>query len=451
MPWQRILATFLIGLLTGCGSGGGSSLTYSQTVTAYASEGLNSSAVGKTLSDAYSDFLLLDIATANPTTTDTKAAAFVTAFNNYNTHIQTLQSEASTTFDVPVTTNLSKFPTSKAPGTIGTTSGQTLSNLNDKLLAKKAECDLILADYNSITDIVVKAQKLSDYNACAVALQAEGAQEGFKITVVKAAGGVVGAAAVKGVLTYVGIAGIYFIGGATVTISAPAAAIIIIASSIGGGIIGSKAAGAIYDYCTSGSGTSSKGVSTRKSIGATEYCSVSSTSGVTGSPMTVVAAPGTGTLQVFVDGYAPVSIAGVTVTAGQSVTVNVTLVPLTSVTDSSTSDVTSANTQSTTTSSTTTASSCGGVLSITAANTPVAPSAGQTVSVTATLVPAVSGCTVTYQVHGTDGYSATASPTSNSAGQISFTIPGGAANVHDVVTISEASSAVEASLAYTFQ
>lgn len=442
-------------LVVSCGGGassGSSSLTYSQTVSAYTSEGLNSAALGKATSDAYSALLLHDIASADPATTNTKAAAFVTAFDAYTTHIENLQSYASTTFAVAVSTNLtSPQSVTKAPGTIGTTSGQTLVNLRDALDAKKLVCDAILADYNALTDLVAKAQKLSEYNQCALALQAQAAEAGFKITVVKAAGGVVGAAVVKGALGYIGVAGIYFIGGATVVVSAPAAAVIVIASSIGGGILGSKIAGAVYDYCTSGSGTSSKGLSVGKAIGSTEYCSVSSTSGVTGSPMSLVAAPGTGTLQVFVDGFAPVSIAGVTVAQGQTVTVNVTLVPLTDVTDSSATDIDSANSQSTSSSSTTTASSCAGVIGVTVDGSPVAPSAGQTVTVTATLVPVVSGCTMPYSVSGTDGYSASASPTSDAAGQMTFTIPGGAADVHDVVTISESASAVEASLAYTFQ
>ncbi len=440
-------------LLGACGSsdsGGTTTLTYSDTVKTYASDGINSSATGKTLSDAYNDFLLFDAANStDPNATDVKATAFVTAFTNYNTSIQNLQSYAATTFGISPTTN--DISVAKAPGTIGTTSGQTLASLQAKLEAKKADCDVILANYNSLTDPVAKALKLADYDKCAAALQAEAAAEGFKITVVKAAGGIVGAAAVKGVLTYVGLAGVYFIGGATVTVSAPAAAVVIIASSIAGGIIGSKAAGAIYDYCTSGSGTTSKGSRAEKSVGTTEYCSISSTSGITGAPMTLVAAPGTGTLQVFVDGYAPASIAGVTVAQGQTVTVNVTLVPLTSVTDSSSGDITTANNQTTDTSATTTASSCSDVVSITAANTPTAPAAGQSVAVTATLVPAISGCTIPYSVAGTDGYTQSASPTSNGSGQISFTIPGGAANVHDVVNISESASAVDTTLAYTFQ
>lgn len=448
---MRVAAGFMAVLFGACSSGGGggsTSLTYSDTVEAYASEGLNSSANGKALSDAYNDLLLLSISSADPNDTDTKATAFVDAFTDYNTHIQNLQSYASTTFDITPSADIS---TAKAPGTIGTTSASTLQSLQAKLEAKKADCGKILADYNSITDIVEKAQKLSDYNKCAVELQAMAAEDGFKITVVKAAGSVAGAAAVKGVLTYVGVAGVYFVGGATVTIGAPAAAVIIIAGTLVGGVIGSKAAGAIYDYCTSGSGSSSKGTVMRKAVGSAEYCSVSSTSGVTDQPMTLVAAPGTGTLQVFVDGYAPVSIGGISVAQGQTVTVNVTLVPLVDVTDDGSDVISSANDGTTSSSSTTTASSCSDVVSITAAGNPVAPSAGQSVAVTATLVPAKSGCTVPYSVAGTDGYSQSASPTSDSSGQIGFTIPGGAADVHDVVTISESASAVETTLAYTFQ
>lgn len=455
MRLRQVVSFVTVVAFCACGSGGSSgssSLTYSQTVTTYASEGLNSSATGKSLSDAYNDLLLQSISsTTDPTTTDAKLKAFVDAYNTYNTHIENLQSYAGTTYGISTSSDIAATTLGlKAPGTISNTSGQTIKDLNDKLQAKKAECDTILSNYNSLTDLVQKAEALRLYNLCAVDLQAMAAKEGFKITVVKAAGGIAGAAAVKGVLTYVGVAGIYFIGGATVTVSAPAAAVVILVATIGGGIIGSKAAGAIYDYCTSGSGTDSKGMAVAKGVTSGEYCAVSSTSGVTGSPMTVVAAPGTGNLQVFVDGYAPVSISGVAITQGQTVTVNVTLVPLTDVTDSSSGTISDANSQTTNSSSTSTASTCADIGSVIASSSPTDPSAGQTVSVTATLVPAISGCSVSYSVAGTDGYAASGTPTSDTSGQISFTIPGGAENVHDVVNISESSSGVETTLAYTF-
>lgn len=439
-------------LISACGgsSGSTSSLTYSQTVTALTDEGLASATKGNTVSDAYNALLTLDISASDVDVVDTTLKTFVDAFAAYNTNIQNVRSYGITTFAlsasesvVPPTSTKGK-PGTSVPGSVGMLAGQTLADFHDTLTAKKAACDAFLVTYKATnaSDLIARAEALQAYDKCAVELQALGAKEGFKIVVVKGAGGVVGGATGKIVGTMI----VYYAVGAA-ALATPAGLLVIAATTIGGGIIGSKTAGAIFDYCTGDAGTSS----TSKTIESGEYCTVASASGTTDTAMAMVTSPGTGTLQVFVEGYAPVSIAGVSVAAGQTLTVNVALEALTDVTDDSAGDVSDASTSTTTASAVATASSCADVVSVIATNVPVSPAAGQSVAVTATAIPVISGCTLSYTVAGTDDYAAASSPTTDAAGQITFTIPGGAANVHDVVTITESASGNTTTLGYAFQ
>lgn len=477
--YRLVIAMGVASLLTACGLAVetgeededddtvDSTLTYSQTVSAYADEGLDSATRGDTLNEAYNALLALDIANSDPDTTDATLAAFVDAFDAYNTNIQRVRSYATTTFELDTSENVTPLavikqgkPGTSVPGTVGMLAGQTLGDFHDKLTAKKAECDALLASYKSTSDIIKRAEILQAHNLCAVELQALGAKEGFKIVVVKAAGGTVGGATGKIVGTSIVY---YFVGAAA--LATPGGLLVVAATTIGGGILGSKISGAIFDYCTSSGGTdsSSKLVDSSDEVNAVvaagskavidsgEYCTVASASGTSGSPMAMVTSPGTGTLQVFVEGYAPVSIAGVTIAPGQTLTVNVTLEALADVTDDSSDDVGNASSSTTTASTTTTASSCAEVISVTADNAPAVPSSGDPVTVTATIIPVLSGCTVSYAISGTDGYSKSGSDTTDASGQIIFTIPGGAANVHDVVTISESASGSNTTLGYAFQ
>ncbi len=82
-----------------------------------------------------------------------------------------------------------------------------------------------------------------------------------------------------------------------------------------------------------------------------------------------------------------------------------------------------------------TASSCTEVQFVSGSPSPSDPGPGEGVTVTATLVPPVADCSISFSIVGTDGYSNSATNTSNASGQATFYIPGGAAGVVDNVTI----------------
>lgn len=60
------------------------------------------------------------------------------------------------------------------------------------------------------------------------------------------------------------------------------------------------------------------------------------------------------------------------------------------------------------------------------------------------------GCSISYSLVGTDGYTQSETLTTGSAGQISFNVPGGADGVHDSVSISELASGSTTHIGYTF-
>ena len=83
-----------------------------------------------------------------------------------------------------------------------------------------------------------------------------------------------------------------------------------------------------------------------------------------------------------------------------------------------------------------TASSCSEVEFVSGTPSPVDPAPGQGVTVTATLIPSIANCDISFTITGTDGYSNSATTSSDSSGQANFYIPGAAESVIDVVTIS---------------
>jgi hypothetical protein len=66
----------------------------------------------------------------------------------------------------------------------------------------------------------------------------------------------------------------------------------------------------------------------------------------------------------------------------------------------------------------------------------VDPGPGEGVTVTATTIPPMAGCIISFSIVGTDGYTNSASPTTDANGSATFYIPGGAEGVVDTVTIS---------------
>jgi len=95
------------------------------------------------------------------------------------------------------------------------------------------------------------------------------------------------------------------------------------------------------------------------------------------------------------------------------------------------------------------ANSCDDIKFVNGAASPSNPSPGQSVTVTATLMPAIAGCNIHFHIIGTDGYSKKETKTSNSNGQATFYIPGGAEEVFDKVTITS-SNGKQYIVTYTF-
>jgi len=82
-----------------------------------------------------------------------------------------------------------------------------------------------------------------------------------------------------------------------------------------------------------------------------------------------------------------------------------------------------------------TASSCSEVEFVSGTPSPANPAPGQGVTVTATLIPSIANCDISFTITGTDGYSDSATTSSNGSGQATFHIPGAEESVIDVVTI----------------
>lgn len=95
------------------------------------------------------------------------------------------------------------------------------------------------------------------------------------------------------------------------------------------------------------------------------------------------------------------------------------------------------------------ASTCSAVEFVTGSPSPVDPGPGVGVTVTGTLIPKVANCSISFSIVGTDGYSNSATKTSNSEGQATFYIPGGASGVFDKVTITS-SNGKTYTVSYTF-
>jgi hypothetical protein len=86
---------------------------------------------------------------------------------------------------------------------------------------------------------------------------------------------------------------------------------------------------------------------------------------------------------------------------------------------------------------------------------PADPGPGQTVIVTACVVPARADVVISFDIVGTDGFTKTESPATNGEGCADFSIPGGAENVVDVVTVTVGKqpsvlNPVTSSVTYTF-
>lgn len=149
------------------------------------------------------------------------------------------------------------------------------------------------------------------------------------------------------------------------------------------------------------------------------------------------------TITLAVDGYAPVTMTNFSLpSAGHNKTINITPVKLSEAQAGGTAEVCTID-------EVMKAGSCSNVEFITASPQPADPGPGEGVTVTATLIPMVAGCSISFSIAGTDGYSKSETKTTDSAGQASFYIPGGAEGVFDKVSITS-SNGKSYTVSYTF-
>lgn len=135
------------------------------------------------------------------------------------------------------------------------------------------------------------------------------------------------------------------------------------------------------------------------------------------------------TLTICVDGYTPVCVKDLALPdKGKTMTIQINPVKIEDATQGMTTQVCFLD-------SVITAGTCDQVVFVTAVPNPPDPAPGQSVTVNATIIPAVTGCNVSFTIVGTDGYTNSGTYPTDSEGNASFYIPGGAAGVIDVVTI----------------
>ena len=242
-------------------------------------------------------------------------------------------------------------------------------------------------------------------------------------------------AARLGISAYAGIAGGVVTGSATyvaiavgvITVSAPAAVVVGTATVLGG-----AATSAVAWWWTAPSTSCSGGSGTQKNTTwqGSGTCTFAAGSLGPGEAFpSQLLEPG-GTLTLSIPGYLPITIPDFQPpTAGNQVTIDFVPVPLT---EENLDVPTTVSMEAGAASGSTAAD----ILSVSAVPSPVDPAPLQSVSVTVTVFPAVSGVFVSYNVRGTDGYTADSSVATNGSGQITFTIPGGDDGVHDVVDVS---------------
>jgi hypothetical protein len=432
--------------MIGCGSSSSddtadSNLTYSETVSALTTEGLTTYTKAKSFGDSHSSMVGNNASSADAEDSEELLTSFMDDFETYLNHLSTVETYSATTFNTSsssinsdLTSSLFKY----SVGSVGIDAGSSLQQVHEILSTKKEECDGLYDAIPSVTDSGYTVAKFdaakSLYDTCYGELVSMAGEAGLELVVVQGGGSVTGGATAGAVFLYVA-------GTGATLVSAPGILAVVI-----GGVVGSKIASAIYSFCTSSSDAELR----TKYVSTGQYCAAASAQGTTDSPMAMNITGGTGTLELFIEGYAPVIVENVAITSGQTTTITVTPVALEDVTDESSDDINNASDDTTTTSEESEIDSCDDIVSIAATNSPSDPAPYDTVSVTATVVPAISACSITYSIVGTDSYAATGTPTTNSSGQITFAIPGGASDVFDVVEITETSSGVSTTLTYTF-
>ncbi len=149
------------------------------------------------------------------------------------------------------------------------------------------------------------------------------------------------------------------------------------------------------------------------------------------------------TVTLAVQGYAPVVMPGFALpAAGYNKKIDITPVKLSDAQSGGTSSVCMIDELMVT-------GTCTNVEFVTGSPSPSDPAPNQGVTVTGTIIPKVAGCSISFSIVGTDGYSNSATKTTDANGQATFYIPGGASGVFDRVTITS-SNGKSSIVSYTF-
>lgn len=414
-----------------------SSLSYPQATAKYLQTGQGAPATTKAFSEAHNAFLTLKPDNA------ANVGELQTALTNYSTALSSfgkLVSDLSALDDIVLGNAPSGQTVAETPpelfqqiGSLGVDAiVDDVNSLAQKLADKKAACEALFRQVPSLPTTPADFEKLERARQCVKEAQEFAVQAGFDAAVVNVGGGVVGGAA--------GAAGVIYFGGTVLS----GGGLLVIGVV---GFIGSKVASYIFTSCTGSSSNLVRPEAETLSSGFSS-CAVSSAKGVTGQSLPLKAI-GTGALQVFVEGCAPVGFGNITIADGQAVAINIECEPADD--NVKKDDVTGASQNSSATMGEPAPGTCAEVVNIGVTTTPSDPGPFDNVSVTvATLAPAA-GCSLRYAVAGTDGYSAANTLTTDAAGQATFGIPAAKREgVVDTVVVTEATFGLSTTITYTF-
>ncbi len=436
MKKNKTLALALIGLwlFSSCGSGSGggntsqdfSKLTYPQAVALNTQKGLASTQAASNVATTYSTLLGTNIdATTDPTTLQAAMDGFADSISTYDTLINDLVALNHITFSA----NQPALIVDKTKSEYTDPSGvDTLTSATNALLAKKKECDDLFAKVPKLPSSPSDFDKLAAAQKCMREFEAVAAEQSFDAAVSDVGGLASGGAA--------GAAIVYF-GGTLVS----GGSLLIVTAA---GFVGSRVVGALWNACKPSSG--SKLVLKDASTGGS--CAFSHAQGNTGDSL-LLQAVGTGTLEIFIDGCAPVTFSNITIANGQGLTVSATCEPLDDNMDPNVVDGASlsSNSQIGTLPTTT----CDQIVGVTTMASPANPAPGQSVTVTVNSLPPAQGCSIAYTVSGTDGYHQADTLTTGTSGTTTFTVPGAATSgIVDTVVTTEQPTNLARTITYTF-
>jgi hypothetical protein len=288
-------------------------------------------------------------------------------------------------------------PEDLLPGGTGGVSPALVKQVGDLISSTKGDVAKIEAQHESgqIDD--------NTYNAALNTLKTQKLAKTFNMGF--------GAVSGTGAAVFVGVAGI----------AAGAPALLVIGAATATGLVVGVTCTWICSWYT--------GTKLKNSQDSTTIYFMSTGKSKLGDPIPTAMMTNGATLTICIAGYTPVCVKNLALPAkGHEMTLQINPVKVEDATQGMTTQVCTLD-------SVHTAESCDQVAFVTAVPNPPDPAPGQGVTVVATILPALAGCIISFAITGTDGYSNSGTYPSDSEGNASFYIPGGAAGVIDHVTI----------------